>query len=1195
MISNMKKINIFHTNWYEEIKENNPKILKRGNDIGHLHFIDKILKIDWNNWDSDYFYMDDNSGNDNGWNKKDEINYYSINNVKNNDVSIIDVLDIDKCKNIKKIKYIIDCRYPLRKIYNAKDLNELDYKHNNTFIYFKFKYYTKEYFNMLYKKINVDEEEYLFTRYDNQNICYKNNNDSSSYSYQIFRNKLMIKYENDKKIYIKDNDDKYIPYISKKNEYFIGKDNDIIKSMVDDNCNNDNKNNTDNYVILTNKNIDLINYYIDFGVNIILFDSVKNIELNRLFDDIIIIYYEKFDDIALFNITEKDIEKRKKYILDKIDFNFIKDKWYSLNSGIISSIEKVLFFQNQDNIPKIMHFIWIGNNKIPDEYLEYIKGWIENHQDYILCFWNDSNIPKLINQEAYNNATEMAMKADILRYELLYFFGGIYVDCDFLSIKNITTLVEKYDGFSAYESNDFIAIGLMGFKRYDRILFEIIKNISYNIIINKNERIPVRSGPVYFTKMWHLYKGDNHHAFTPEYFYSYTFKDKYEKRDYVINEENWAIHMWGYSWSGCVGEKDDGEEVYLHQKSMANYFYLKNIVSCKDYDGNNKNIQNEIFFKYGMEKEKEKKRVVNIMGLFFTGGIERYIYYIDKYGDHDKYQYYLLYISNDSYVYEIKNIKMIPFQWNHEYLNSILITINPHLIIDHYSLYLNDNFNIYRGINANNIVYFVHSAICYNKNISLLNMKKCIHLYDEKEKHVSWKNIKENYYVTLGTEIVKETNKINKTNETKDANETKKNKGRPKRKDNINNKTNAIINVAIIGRIAEEKIPIHFFKKLCELSNELSSILIFNIYGEKDYTFNKEYTEKFDILIKESKILLHDFVSPLEMDKIYLANNLILIPSVYETGSFTCIEAFSYGLPVIARNVYGLKSIIKDGINGYLLNNDDEIIEKLRGLMDNTMILNNREIIKEYSMRYDIIYKIKDFEDIIDENIFRKNLVIITSVLNCIDKPLSYYHTRSIFTVEERYLQTMKSIESIRKFIPNVEIMLCDASNLEEYSEMEEEIRKSVDYYHNFYGNNVIKASVESEYKGLGEAHLLLEALKKVGCNNNYFVERYNNVFKLSGRYYLNSMFKYDDFNGETNVFTYWDGSTTSFSTIFYKISGKCIEDFMIALTEMTEELEKGMSIEIGIYLKMHENNCIILDKLNVSGFLATEGYMVTV
>lgn len=105
------------------------------------------------------------------------------------------------------------------------------------------------------------------------------------------------------------------------------------------------------------------------------------------------------------------------------------------------------------------------------------------------------------------------------------------------------------------------------------------------------------------------------------------------------------------------------------------------------------------------------------MGLFFTGGIERYLHYISKYGDHEKYEYYLAHISNDtkSYAYNVSNMILIDFQWDHLYLNKVLLSIRPDLIIDHYSIYVDDNSDIYKGINRESIIHFVHSALCYKK------------------------------------------------------------------------------------------------------------------------------------------------------------------------------------------------------------------------------------------------------------------------------------------------------------------------------------------------------------------------------------------------------------------------------------------------------------------------------------------------
>jgi hypothetical protein len=50
-----------------------------------------------------------------------------------------------------------------------------------------------------------------------------------------------------------------------------------------------------------------------------------------------------------------------------------------------------------------MHFIWLGTNLFP--YTQYIESWINNHPDYTYCFWNDNNIPFLINQKYFDGNT----------------------------------------------------------------------------------------------------------------------------------------------------------------------------------------------------------------------------------------------------------------------------------------------------------------------------------------------------------------------------------------------------------------------------------------------------------------------------------------------------------------------------------------------------------------------------------------------------------------------------------------------------------------------------------------------------------------------------------------------------------------------------------------------------------------------
>ena len=892
----------------------------------------------------------------------------------------------------------------------------------------------------------------------------------------------------------------------------------------------------------------------------------------------------------------KTKENSNKYWIYQLNEKYINkelliNKWEKINNNIQLFDDKSLVYNDKllDRIPKVLHFIWIGNNNIPNIYLKYIQSWIKYHPDYTYCFWNDDNIPKLINQNLYDSTNIYAMKADILRYEILYFYGGIYIDCDFLCLKNIDNLLDNIDGFSGWESDKYIAIGLMGFKKWDDFLFKIIINLPHSIL--NNNSIPEKSGPIYFTEQWNKYikKSTKYISYEPSFFYSYTFQDKMNNKKYinyntiecsdkfVVNHTNsYAIHMWGYSW------KENILTINTKNNNFKYISYLLNIINIIDSKDDNK-INNKIdfsinHFKHNIFYKKSndislKPKIVHIMGMFFTGGIERYLYYIDKYGNHNKYDYYILYINDCKHYYNIKNIKMISYDWNHTLLNQYLHLISPDLIIDHYSIYLEDNSIVYNNINRNNILYFVHSAICYKRNIKILNIKKAIHLYKEYNNEESWNKIKNNYYITLGIEL----NNINSNNVK--HNNVKHNK----------------LNINIIGRITEEKIPILFLEKLCILSKKMKNIVI-NIYGEKDIKFNKDYIDKFNVLIKKSNIKVHDFVEPEYIYKIYNKTDILLISSSYETGSFTCLEAFSYGIPVIARNVYGLKYLIENNISGYLFNTDEEILNKLNQINsdknDILLSIEKKNKIIEISKKYNIIDKIKDFEYIMDENLKSKNLVIITSVINCCNNPLSYYNIRSIFDINERYRQTLKTISTIREKIPNVEILFCECSDLSENKIIENELQDIVEYYYNFYNINTIKDKVISKYKGLGEAYILLESINIIQniINKNIYI----NIFKISGRYYLNSNFNYENFNNEYNQFTHWDNNTSSYCTLIYKINYKSLLDFEYSLYKSLDELEKGNSIEQCMF-KNFNNNIKIINKFNVSGFLATEGYLFSI
>ena len=149
-----------------------------------------------------------------------------------------------------------------------------------------------------------------------------------------------------------------------------------------------------------------------------------------------------------------------------------------------------------------------------------------------------------------------------------------------------------------------------------------------------------------------------------------------------------------------------------------------------------------------------------------------------------------------------------------------------------------------------------------------------------------------------------------------------------------------------------------------------------------------------------------------------------------------------------------------------------------------------------------------------------------------------------------------------------------------------------MNYYFNFFSNEFIKSNVNSKLKGYGEASILLEGINKLLSMK----KNYKNIFKLSGRYYLNDKFNYEIFNNRKNIFTNWDNNYTSYCTIFYKINGSDIILFKNSIIESLEELKENVSIEECIYKNFNSNVSInIVSKVNISGLLATEGYLLNV
>lgn len=201
--------------------------------------------------------------------------------------------------------------------------------------------------------------------------------------------------------------------------------------------------------------------------------------------------------------------------------------------------------------PKLIHQIWVGS-PVPDGFDAYRRSWARHHPGWDIHLWTDGNLPKLANQRLYDAAADYVppenigqFRADIARYELLWRFGGVYVDIDFEALKPIDRLLDGVDCFAAWEIQDrWIANGFMGCVPKHPFVGRLIGELPASVERLRGNRPNRSSGPQYLTR---LYRQDPTQmtVFPTWLFYPYLYSDI----GTVKAEPPWptecvAVHHW---------------------------------------------------------------------------------------------------------------------------------------------------------------------------------------------------------------------------------------------------------------------------------------------------------------------------------------------------------------------------------------------------------------------------------------------------------------------------------------------------------------------------------------------------------------------------------------------------------------------------------------------------------------------------
>lgn len=212
------------------------------------------------------------------------------------------------------------------------------------------------------------------------------------------------------------------------------------------------------------------------------------------------------------------------------------------------------------------------------------------------------------------------------------------------------------------------------------------------------------------------------------------------------------------------------------------------------------------------------------------------------------------------------------------------------------------------------------------------------------------------------------------------------------------------------------------------------------------------------------------------------------------------------------------------------------------------------------------------------------NLVLITSVIKTPNKPLSYINTRSVYTHQERFEQTKKTIQSIREKIPNAKIFIVECSNLDD--EQNEYLKNNCDYFLNLINQPDKVENIYSISKALGEGTMTIEAINYIKENNIDF----DSLFKITGRYWLSNNFNYKNFENNNIIVHYIQNNINNTCTSLYKINKINVLDFQNFLIQNKNLMYNCIGYEVlfAMFLKLPKNNKIIhLNKIGVNGYIS--------
>jgi len=200
-------------------------------------------------------------------------------------------------------------------------------------------------------------------------------------------------------------------------------------------------------------------------------------------------------------------------------------------------------------IPKVFHRIWLDEEESP-RFIPWRHRLEELHPDWEIKTWQDSSaLDWLINEDEFRKALiddPYGRAPDILRYELLWRFGGVYIDTDFEPLRPFDPLLTDPRPFAGWENDRTMCTAVLASPPAHPAIGQLIEELPAHLAEHAGATPNIASGPEYATARWRY--RDDVRRLPVSVFYPVGWWERKLLGHVTYPDTTIAVHHWAKGW-----------------------------------------------------------------------------------------------------------------------------------------------------------------------------------------------------------------------------------------------------------------------------------------------------------------------------------------------------------------------------------------------------------------------------------------------------------------------------------------------------------------------------------------------------------------------------------------------------------------------------------------------------------------------